>query len=93
MRCSKCVFRSRLKIRTLSEDEYILPLLIFEYFIHKTLKCGRGISEAKWHHLEFIYPLMSVKGCFVYALFSDPYLMITSSKDNLRIVLGSFELI
>ena len=43
---------------------------------------GWGISEAKWHHLEFIMAVMGLESCLVSVGWVDSNLVIASPQIN-----------
>jgi len=43
------------------------PLHPYQHQIHQSLKCSRGIAQAKWHNLKLKQSTLSGKCCFTWS--------------------------
>ena len=53
-------------------DEFSMADVVLEDFIHHDLECGRGVAQAKEHHLQFMHPMVGGKGGFPFITFLNP---------------------
>jgi len=52
--------------------------------VHAPLESGRSISQPHWHDQPLIVPLVGSKCCFLYMLWVDLYLIVSTHEINFR---------